>query len=622
MGKDSPVIDNQLLEDKGFLTSVLESVQDSICVLNPDLTIRYSNKLQQKLCKENTSLARKKCFEVFQNRTDPCDNCPALKCIKSGKIEKDILPGPPCSPFEFVDVTAHPIKDSDTGEITGVVEIMHDIIEQKKAEEALRESEHKYRGLIEGLDDTIYRMTLPEGRYEYFSPSVEEVFGYTSEEFINNPLLIQSIIHPDSAEYFKEKWKELLEEKIPETYEYKIIDSEGNERWIVQSNKAIYDDSGRINAIEGLCRNITEKKKAEEVLRQSEQKFSSILNSIHEVVWSLSLKDGELLYMSPSVEQMFGRKPEEFKQNRNLWIECAHPDDISMIAEKRYTELGKKGLFEGEHRIIRKDGNVGWVRNRIKVIYDEKGEPDRLDGLFTDITKQKQKEDALKESEEKLSSILNSIEDVVWSISLIDGSLIYVSPSIEKVMGRTVQEFNENRQLWMECVHPDYRERIEANLGSQAFLKKNIDIEFMIIKPDKSIRWVRSRAQTNYNEAGKAVRVDGIITDITDRKEAEEALRESEQKLSSILNAIEDVVMSISLPDAKLIYLSPSAEKLFGRKMKEFYQKGNVWLEHVHPDDLRIIETSYKQFEESGFSNTQFRIIKTDGSIRPKSSED
>lgn len=129
---------------------------------------------------------------------------------------------------------------------------LEDITERKMAEKALRESERKYRDLIEGLNDTIYRMTLPDGRYEYFSSSVEEVFGYTSDEFINNPLLIQRIIHPDFAEYFKEKWKELLSGYVQETYEYKIIDPEGNERWIVQSNKAIFDDSGRIKGPSGL----------------------------------------------------------------------------------------------------------------------------------------------------------------------------------------------------------------------------------------------------------------------------------------------------------------------------------------------------------------------------------
>ena len=134
--------------------------------------------------------------------------------------------------------------------------------------EALRESEEKYRGLVEGLGEAIYRMSLPDGKYEYLSPAVKKVFGYSAEEFLESPLLIREIIHPDFSEYFKEKWADLIEGKVPPIYEYKIFDPEGNERWIVQSNTGIFDDSGNIIAIEGICRDITERKRAEEELRE------------------------------------------------------------------------------------------------------------------------------------------------------------------------------------------------------------------------------------------------------------------------------------------------------------------------------------------------------------------
>jgi PAS domain S-box-containing protein len=92
---------------------------------------------------------------------------------------------------------------------------------------------------------------------------VREVFGYSAEHFLNRPLFLKEIIHPDFVKYFEGKWSDLIEGNVPTTYEYKIIDPGGNERWILQSNKGIFDNQGNIIAIEGLCRNITKRKQTE-----------------------------------------------------------------------------------------------------------------------------------------------------------------------------------------------------------------------------------------------------------------------------------------------------------------------------------------------------------------------
>jgi len=95
---------------------------------------------------------------------------------------------------------------------------------RKQAGEALRESEEKFRTLVEELSEAVYRMTLPDGIYKYFSPSVREVFGYSAEYFLNRPFFIKEIIHPDFVKYFEGKWSDLIEGNVPTTYEYKIID--------------------------------------------------------------------------------------------------------------------------------------------------------------------------------------------------------------------------------------------------------------------------------------------------------------------------------------------------------------------------------------------------------------
>jgi len=158
---------------------------------------------------------------------------------------------------------------------------MFDVTELITTREQLRKSEFKFRSLVEGIQDVLYRMTLPDGNYEYVSPSAVNVFGYESELIQENRYFISRIIHPDSRPYLESKLEELLNGKVEPTYEYKIIDPSGKTRWIVQSNYGIYNDLGSLVALEGICRDITAYHKAEVEIRKfkalSDQSYNGIL---------------------------------------------------------------------------------------------------------------------------------------------------------------------------------------------------------------------------------------------------------------------------------------------------------------------------------------------------------
>jgi PAS domain S-box-containing protein len=162
---------------------------------------------------------------------------------------------------------------------------VEDITARKNIEQKLIESEEKYRSLINGLGEMMFRISLPNGKYEYVSPSVMQIYGYTQKDFLENPLLIMSIIHPDYAKYFYDNWMDLLQGNVAPLYEYKIIDRFGNEKWIQQSNKAIFNEEGNLIAIDGLCRDITKQKKSEiKILDQQQEleklnEFTKIINS-------------------------------------------------------------------------------------------------------------------------------------------------------------------------------------------------------------------------------------------------------------------------------------------------------------------------------------------------------
>lgn len=145
---------------------------------------------------------------------------------------------------------------------------VRDISERKRVEEALKASEERFRRLAENARDAIYRMSLPDGSYEYMSQAASELFGYTPEDFYSSPGLVSKIVHPDWRNYFKEEWTKLMRGEMPPTYEYQIIHRSGDVRWMNQRNILICGRDGRPAAIEGIVTDITDWKRAEEELRK------------------------------------------------------------------------------------------------------------------------------------------------------------------------------------------------------------------------------------------------------------------------------------------------------------------------------------------------------------------
>jgi len=416
---------------------------------------------------------------------------------------------------------------------------IRDINERKRTEEALRKSEKKYRGLVEGLNDAVYRMTLPEGRYEYFSSSVENVFGYPREEFINNPLFIKKILHPDSAGYLEEKWKGLLEGKVPETYEYKIIDSEGNERWIVQSNKATFDDSGKIKTIEGLCRNITEYKEAEKSLIESEALFRGMFKNHSAVMLCIDHNTGQIVEANQAAAQYYGYPLEKMMQMKIQQFNTLSPAEI---AEKMGDALNEQtNIFEFKHSLA--DGRVRDVEVHSTPITVQN--QTLLFSIIHDITERRRAEEALRESEERYRIIADFTYD--WEYWLApDGSFVYVSPSCEKVTGYSAEEFMQDSGLMERIIHSeDYGKLTCFHVKQRKPMNDaHSESDFRIDTRTGEIRWISLCSQPVFSKDGRFLGWRGSNRDITERKRVE-TYREIGREILQILNEPGDLQESI-----------------------------------------------------------------------------
>jgi PAS domain S-box-containing protein len=297
--------EEELRESKRLLSDVFNSIQDGISVLNTDLTISQANNVMKQWYAKNLPLEGKKCHACYQNREEPCDPCPSIRCLESGQTEKDIVPALPGSPVEWIELYSYPMKDQHTGEVTGVVEFVRDITSRKQAEEALLFKDN----IIRSSSSVIATCDL-DGNITYVNPSFLKAWGFDDpKEFLGRS--------------FWEFW--LVEDQLEEIM--RVLRVEGT--WVgeiqakrkdgtifdVQVSAAmVFDSEGNPVALTSTSIDITDRKKAEEALRESEERFRNVYETapLAFVVWDINT---HVTDWNKKAEALFGWTKEEVVGN-------------------------------------------------------------------------------------------------------------------------------------------------------------------------------------------------------------------------------------------------------------------------------------------------------------------
>ena len=269
-------------------------------------------------------------------------------------------------------------------------------------------------------------------------------------------------------------------------------------------------------------------------IQRSEQELSIFKEALENstVAIAMATPQGRHYYQNRAFGDLFGTIGDDPVER------FVDPD----VGRDVFATIMSGGQWAGETKMYGRDHEIIEVFLRAYPNRSKTGETISLVGIHTDITASKKAALALSESEQKLSNILNTIDDAVVSYSFREDRLVYLSPSFEKIFGITLVDHAKDWHLWIDSVHPDDIQKITINaecLTAQGFS----DQEFRIIKPDGSIAWVRYRAKIICGETGEPERLDGIITDISERKQAEVALRESEGNLATLFSSMSEMVV-------------------------------------------------------------------------------
>jgi len=297
------------------------------------------------------------------------------------------------------------------------------------------------------------------------------------------------------------------------------------------SASIMWDEHDRVEGIVCLVQDISAHKQAIESLRRQALMFETIHDGI-----LLTDLDGYIIDCNPAAERIFGYPKTKMVGHMTGMLRYPPPplghdgDRAQYLTQQIIHGVLSRGRWTGEFRFMRGDGSWGICETIVVPLRDHSNKLIATIGVNRDISERKQAEDALRKSEERLESILNSLNDIVWSMEINRQEILYVNPAIAKVYGRSVNDFLTQPSLWFDVIHPEDRPRV-IDFSAEIFASGERDIEYRIIRPDGEVRWIRDRGKLIEYPDKKSLRFEGIATDITEQKHAQQLLEEAHAQL-------------------------------------------------------------------------------------------
>lgn len=541
------------------------------------------------------------------------------------------------------------------------------LTDRKRAEDGLRASEARYRMLIEQVPAVVYEMDPDDERRTLFvNPQVEALFGYSREEWLDQPDIWIELLHPDDRETELAAHDLHNETGEPWSQEYRLIASDGRVVWVRDQARLVRDEAGNASTWQGIMLDITGQKDMEERLRQSNddlefrvlertaeledanemmtleigerkrietelrearERYRRLVEDLPAVVylWQVhDLETGSQIYTSPRIEKLLGYSAEEWNSS-DIWIERLHPHDRERVlaASERSETTGEP--FSEEYRVFAKDGRLVVVFDHATLLSrDDQGRPQLFQGVLMDMTERHRAEELAARAEQRYRELAER-GPVVFFVFESNPDLeppfrlLYMSPQIQDILGYPAARFRANALDWLDLVHPDDHLMVEESVR-RISEGQPWDLDYRMISEDGRVVWMHLEGRTvERDDEGRPHRLQGIMMDVTERKEKEERVTEEASQLRSLVERLPGVAWTYIVEDPsnwRPIYIAPQVKKLLGYTSAELIAEPRFFLRLVHPEDrARILKLSARCVDRGEPWRAEYRIVARDGRL-------
>jgi PAS domain S-box-containing protein len=500
----------------------------------------------------------------------------------------------------LLSVTA--LYDSDRN-ITGFLGIGSDISERQQAQQALQ----RYAAEIEDLYNHApcgYHSVDADGNVIRINDTELNMLGYAREEIVGKN--VTDLLAPDSLATFQENFPRFKQNGWLHNLELNFIRKDGTILPVSLNATALKDEAGNYLMSRSTMFDISDRKQAEEALRQSEAHYRAIVEDQTELICRF-LPNGVLTFVNQAYCRYFDRRLEDILHNG--FMPMIPEEDRALVAENIASLSADKPYISHEHRVILPTGEIRWHQWMNRAIFNDQGQIVDYQAVGQDITDRKQAEDALRQSEERLQLALEASGDGLWDWHITTGE-VYLSSRWLEMLGYEVDEYVANVNNWESLIHPDDRPWVMEVLNNH-LQDSSVPYAFDYRVRTKSGEW---KWIGNYgkvvarDEQGNPLRMAGTHKDISDRKAREEEIR-------NLNRALEIAVVGISQIDLPgcFIQVNPAYASMLGYQREEII--GMDWQQTVHPYDREKTLAAYEQMLANDKAEIEVRAVRKDGSV-------
>jgi PAS domain S-box-containing protein len=500
-----------------------------------------------------------------------------------------------------------PVYD-EHGAFQGTRGSNRDITESKRVEAALQESERRYRA-AEKLAMLGHWWANFRTGTSYWSEGLCRIFGVEPEENVNRLEDFLQFVHPEDRESVRRTGESSLPRGQTMNCEFRVVRKDGTLRYVHAFATPLQDAAGEFVIHSGILRDITDRQKAEEALRESEERYRSLVASSTDAVL-LTAPDGRVFAANEAACRMFGRSEQELiQEGRAAILDMSDPRVAPMLEERART-----GRFRGEMTHLRKDGTKFPCEISSAIFTNRQGEM-RVSVFIRDITERKRVEAALMESEQRYRAAEKLAMLGHWwrNYKTETG---YWSDGFCHIFGLAPGKRLDTLAAFLQLIHPEDRERVRLTIRNSLSSDQPYDNEYRILRKDGALRHVHVHAMPLRDDAGEVVIHSGIMEDVTERKQAEAALKESEERYRA---AEKMALIGHWWRNYKTVkgYRSEGLCHFLGLGPAEDVDRFEDFLRHVHAEDRQPLrEAVYGSLSSGQPLDFEFRIVRKDGTLR------
>jgi PAS domain S-box-containing protein len=546
----------------------------------------------------------------------PAEHLPLVRALR-GEVVNDceqFILHPGASEGMWRSVNGQPLRDAE-GRVCGGITVGRNITERKRTDEALQKQTEILHSILNNMADGVVLADENE-KPLLFNPAAEHIFGQGVTDTKSDAWSQQYGLYlPDMKTPFPTEALPLTQairgtavDKV-EMFVCHANTREGT--WIQVSGRPLKDRNGVVKGGVVVCRDITDRKQTEVALRESEERWQLALRGANDGLWDWNLKTNEVFF-SQQWKAMLGFEEHEIANHVDEWARRVHPDDIGWVTQTLQDHFTQKiPFYLAEHRLLCKDGSYKWILARAQALWDAAGTAVRIVGSHTDTTERKQAEAALRESEERFRG---AFDHAATGMALVapDGRWLKANPSLCAIVGYPEQELLALD--FQSITHPD---DLEADLVQ---VRRVLAGEIQTYQMEK--RYLHKRGHVVWGLLGVSLVRDAQgaplyfvsqVQDISARKQAEAALRESEERFRSLCTASPVGIFQNDLTGA-CVYTNSRWQEMTGLTSEESLGQG--WTKAIHPEDCEGVFTEWQASVALGrkFAK-EFRFVRPTGEV-------